>query len=206
MGSLSIAGPLLVLIAYLLGSIPFGYLVVRWRKGIDVRTTGSGGTGATNVMRNLGIAGFVVTIVLDFAKGYGAVWLTGRLTDRDPGWIAAAAVACIAGHIYPVWLKFRGGKGIATSVGVFIALAPLPMAFVAVIFLAVLATWRYVSLGTIVATAAFPGLVYFLNRPPKAIVLGATGATILVIASHHANIRRLWHGTESKIGRQAVRE
>jgi acyl phosphate:glycerol-3-phosphate acyltransferase len=198
--------PLTPLIAYLLGSIPFGYLIVRWQKGIDVRTTGSGGTGATNVMRNLGIAGFAATFVLDFAKGYGAIWLTSRLTGGDPRWIAAAAVAAVAGHIFPVWLSFHGGKGVATSVGVFVALAPIPMAFVVVIFLVVLAAWRYVSLGSIVATAAFPALVYLLNRPAKAIVLGAVGAAVLIIASHHANIRRLLHGTENKMGRQAVSE
>jgi len=199
--------PLTPLLAYLLGSIPFGYLIVRRQKGIDIRTTGSGGTGATNVMRNLGIAGFAATFVLDFAKGYGAIWLTSRLTDSDPRWIAAAAVAAVAGHIFPVWLRFHGGKGVATGVGVFLALAPLPMAFVMVIFLVVLATWRYVSLGSIIAAAAFPGLVYLLNRAPtKTIVLGAVGAAVLIIGSHHANIRRLLHGTENKIGRQAVSE
>jgi len=200
------SAPLTTLIAYLLGSIPFGYLIVRWQKGIDIRTTGSGGTGATNVMRNLGIAGFAATFVLDFAKGYAAIWITSRLTGGDPNWIAAAAVAAIAGHIFPVWLRFHGGKGVATGVGVFVALAPIPMAFVVVIFLVVLATWRYVSLGSIVASAAFPALVYLLNHPATAIVLGAAGAAVLVIASHHANIRRLLHGTENKIGRQAVKE
>ncbi|MGO9273622.1 MAG: glycerol-3-phosphate 1-O-acyltransferase PlsY [Terriglobia bacterium] len=200
------AAPLTTLIAYLLGSIPFGYLIVRWQKGVDIRTTGSGGTGATNVMRNLGVAGFAATFVLDFAKGYTAIWITSRLTNGDPRWIAAAAVAAIAGHIFPVWLRFHGGKGVATGVGVFVALAPVPMAFVVVIFLVVLATRRYVSLGSIIAAAAFPALVYLLNRPAKAIVLGAAGAAALVIASHHANIRRLLHGTENKIGRQAVKE
>jgi acyl phosphate:glycerol-3-phosphate acyltransferase len=201
-----ILGPLTTLIAYLLGSIPFGYLVVRWQKGIDIRTTGSGGTGATNVMRNLGIVGFAATFVLDFGKGYAAVWLTSRITGGDPSWIAAAAVAAIAGHIFPVWLRFHGGKGVATGVGVFFALAPVPMAFVVVIFLLVLATWRYVSLGSMIATAAFPALVYALNRPPKAILIGAMGAAVLIITSHHANMRRLLHGTENKIGKQAVSE
>lgn len=204
------SAPLTTLIAYLLGSIPFGYLIVRGQKGVDIRTTGSGGTGATNVMRNLGIAGFAATFVFDFAKGYGAIWLTSRLTNSDPRWIAAAAVAAIAGHIFPVWLRFHGGKGVATSVGVFAALAPIPLAFVLVIFLVVLAAWRYVSLGSVIAAAAFPALVYLqvhlLGRPAKASVLGAAGAAILVIASHHGNIRRLLHGTENKIGRQAVKE
>ena len=192
------------LIAYLLGSIPFGYLIVRWQKGIDIRTTGSGGTGATNVMRNLGIAGFVATFILDLAKGYGAVWLASSVTDRDARWIAAAAVAAIAGHIVPVWLKFHGGKGVATGVGVFVALAPIPTALALMIFAVLLAIWRYVSLGSIIATAAFPALVYWLHHSPLPIVLGAVGAAALIIASHHANIRRLLKGTESKLGRRAV--
>ena len=200
------AGPLVTLTAYLLGSIPFGYLVVSWQKGIDVRTTGSGGTGATNVMRSVGVAGFMATFILDFAKGYSAIWLTRRLTVDDPRWVAATAVACVAGHIFPAWLRFRGGKGVATGVGVFAALAPVPMAFAAAIFLLILAAWRYISLGSVVAIAAFPALVYLINRPAKAIVLGAAGVAALIIASHHANIRRLWHGTENKIGRQAVGE
>ena len=120
-------GPLTTLIAYLLGSIPFGYLIVRWQKGIDVRDTGSGSIGATNVMRNLGLAGFLATFVLDFGKGLVAVELARRVTHGNPRWIGAAAAAAVLGHIAPVWLGFRGGKGVATGVGVFIALAPAPM-------------------------------------------------------------------------------
>src|SRR5205823_2357190 len=104
----SMTGPLAALIAYLLGSIPFGYLIVQWQRGIDVRTTGSRSTGATNVMRNLGIAGFLATFVLDAAKGCVAVRLGSRLSGNDAFWVSAAAVAAIAGHIFPVWLKFRG--------------------------------------------------------------------------------------------------
>ncbi len=193
-------GPLTTLIAYLLGSIPFGYLFVRWQKGIDVRETGSRSIGATNVMRNLGLPGFVATFILDFGKGVAAVKLASKLTGNDPRWVAAAAVAAILGHIAPVWLKFRGGKGVATGVGVFIALAPVPMGLVLVIFAVLVAIWRYVSLGSIVATAAFPALVYFLNHPPLPVVLGAAGAAVLIIAKHHANIRRLLDGTESKLG------
>ncbi len=192
-------GPLTTLIAYLLGSIPFGYLFVRWQKGIDVRETGSRSIGATNVMRNLGLPGFVATFILDFGKGVAAVELASKLTGNDLRWVAAAAVAAILGHIAPVWLKFRGGKGVATGVGVFIALAPVPMGLVLVIFAVLVAIWRYVSLGSIVATAAFPALVYFLNHPPLPVVLGAAGAAVLIIAKHHANIRRLLDGTESKL-------
>ena len=190
------------LLAYLLGSIPFGYLIVRWQKGIDVRSTGSGGTGATNVMRNLGVIGFVATFILDLGKGIAAVLLASRLTGGDPRWIAASSVAAILGHCFPVWLKFRGGKGVATGVGVFIALAPVQVALVLIIFAIIVAIWRYISLGSIVATAAFPLVVYLMKRPPLPIVLGAAGGAIIIIAMHHANIGRLMNGTESKVGQK----
>ena len=190
------------ILAYLLGSIPFGYLIVRWQRGIDVRSTGSGGTGATNVMRNLGIIGFVATFLLDLGKGIAAVLFASRLTGGDPRWIAASSVAAIMGHCFPVWLKFRGGKGVATGVGVFIALAPVQVALVLIIFAIVVAIWRYISLGSIVATAAFPIVVYLMKRPPLPIVLGAAGGAIIIIAMHHANIGRLISGTESKVGKK----
>ena len=196
--------PLTALIAYLLGSIPFGYLIVRWQKGIDVRETGSRSIGATNVMRILGLAGFLATFVLDFGKGVAAVELVRKVTSGNPRWIAAAAVAAILGHIAPVWLGFRGGKGVATGVGVFIALAPVPMAASLLIFAVLVAIWRYVSLSSMVATAAFPALVYFLDRPPAAIVIGAACSAALIIAKHHANIRRLLEGTESKVRKRAA--
>jgi glycerol-3-phosphate acyltransferase PlsY len=204
-------GALTPLFAYLLGSIPFGYLIVRWQKGVDVRSTGSGSTGATNVMRNLGIAGFVATFILDVGKGTFAVLLASRLTSGEsrwfplsgePGWIAAASVAAILGHCFPVWLKFRGGKGVATGVGVFIALAPLQVGVVLVIFAILVAIWRYISLGSIFATAAFPLVVYFMKHPPLPIVLGAAGGALIIIAMHHANIRRLMNGTENKVGKK----
>ena len=190
------------LFAYLLGSIPFGYLIVRWQKGVDVRSTGSGSTGATNVMRNLGIMGFVATFILDVGKGIMAVLLASRLASGDPRWIAASSVAAIVGHCFPVWLKFRGGKGVATGVGVFIALAPLQVVLVLGIFAVVVAIWRYISLGSIVATAAFPVLVYGMKHPPLPIVWGAAGGALIIISMHHANIRRLLNGTESKVGRK----
>ncbi len=197
--------------AYLLGSIPFGYLIVRWQKGVDVRSTGSGSTGATNVMRNLGVIGFVATFILDVGKGILAVLLASRLTSGsngwiplsgNPKWIACASVAAILGHCFPVWLKFRGGKGVATGVGVFIALAPVQVVLVLLIFAIVVAIWRYISLGSIVGTAAFPVLVYFMKHPPLSIVLGAAGSALIIISMHHGNIGRLLAGTESKVGRK----
>lgn len=195
-------GPLTTALAYLLGSIPFGYLIVRLQKGIDVRTTGSGSIGATNVMRNLGLAGFLVTFILDLGKGTAAVLLAGKLTGQSFTWIAAAAVAAVCGHCFPVWLKFRGGKGVATGVGVFIALAPWQVVLVLGIFAVVVALWRYISLGSIIATAAFPFLVHFMKHAPLPITLGAAGAATVIIGRHHANISRLLKGTENRLGKK----
>ena len=197
-------GPLTTFIAYLLGSIPFGYLIVRWQRGIDVRSTGSGSIGATNVMRNLGILGFAATFVLDAGKGLLAVLLASALTHENASWAAAAAFAAVLGHCFPVWLKFRGGKGVATGVGVFLALAPWQVVLALLIFALVLAIWRYVSLASIVATAAFPLLVYLMKHPPIQVVLGAAGAALIIISRHHGNIRRLLQGTENKVGRKKV--
>jgi glycerol-3-phosphate acyltransferase PlsY len=152
-------------------------------------------------MRNLGVIGFIATFVLDVGKGIAAVLLASRLSG-DPVWIAAAAVAAVLGHCFPIWLKFRGGKGVATGVGVFIALAPLQVVLVLVGFAMVVAISRYISLGSILASAAFPVLVYYMKHPPFVIVLGAAGGAMIIIARHHANIRRLLTGTESKVGRK----
>jgi glycerol-3-phosphate acyltransferase PlsY len=197
-------GLLSALIAYLLGSIPFGYLMVRWQRGIDVRATGSGSIGATNVMRSLGAVGFAATFILDVGKGIAAVWLAARLTAHDPRWIAVAATVAILGHCFPVWLSFRGGKGVATGVGVFIALAPVQVGLALVIFAVSVAIWRHVSLGSITAAAAFPVLLYFLKEPPPPlpIVLGAATGAAIIIAKHHGNIRRLLSGTENRLGKK----
>jgi len=197
-------GPLSALLAYLLGSIPFGYLIVRWQKGTDVRATGSGSIGATNVMRSLGVTGFLATFILDVGKGSVAVLLAARLTAHDPRWIAVAATVAILGHCFPVWLTFRGGKGVATGVGVFIALAPIQVGLAVAIFAVVVATWRYVSLGSVTAAAAFPIILYFLKEPPPPlpIVLGAATGAAIIIAKHHSNIRRLLSGTENRLGKK----
>ena len=196
------------IIAYLLGSIPFGYLIVRARQGTDVRETGSGGTGATNVLRRAGKAAGALTLVLDALKGAGAVWLTRRVAgfDQPAGWLlAAAAIAVIIGHIFPVWLGFRGGKGVATGVGVFLSLAPIPLALAAVVFLLVVAATSYVSAGSIISAAAMPFFVWLQNEfmqpvPGFAPVMSValTGA-LLIIFAHRANIGRLIQGTENRL-------
>lgn len=195
-------GPLTTLVAYLLGSIPFGYLIVKWQKGVDVRSTGSGSIGATNVMRNLGMVGFVATFLLDFGKGVAAVLLASQLTGHDPRWIGAAAWAAIFGHCFPVWLKFRGGKGVATAAGVYALLAPLSLGVSLAVFAIMVGIWRYVSLGSITAVALFPILAHFLDHAPTPVVLGAVAAAAVIIVRHQGNIRRLLSGTENKLGKK----
>jgi glycerol-3-phosphate acyltransferase PlsY len=220
---------LVLVIGYLLGSIPFGYLIVRAKQGADIRETGSGGTGATNVLRRAGKAAGVVTLILDALKGAGAVVVakillllpnfpmvqagqTGYILLGHSGsavrdahwWVAAAAVAAIVGHIFPVWLGFRGGKGVATGVGVFLMLAPIAVAMAALVFVLIVVLTRYVSLGSIVAAATIPLFimvqnvfirpVYFLAPIMTAAIVGAA----LIIFAHRENIGRLLQGTERK--------
>jgi glycerol-3-phosphate acyltransferase PlsY len=200
--------PLLIIAgAYLLGSIPFGYLLVRLRWGADIRETGSGGTGATNVSRRAGKATGVVTLLLDAAKGATAVALAMKMqgSGLPANWVvAAAAMAVIVGHCFPIWLRFRGGKGVATGVGVFLLLAPLAVFVTAIMFLLVVGVTRYVSLGSIIAAAFIPVLIVLQNvfiRPVagfESVLSAATAGALLIIFMHRANVRRLWNGTESK--------
>src|SRR5215470_2947987 len=157
---------LVIAVAYLIGSIPFGYLIVRAKEGGDIRQMGSGGTGATNVSRRAGKAAGIVTLVLDALKGTIAVLVAKGLASgqADAGWLfAGAAIAVIVGHIFPVWLGFRGGKGVATGVGVFLMLAPIALLCAGVLFLAIVIFTRYVSLGSVVAAATIP-LFIWLQR------------------------------------------
>ena len=197
-----------VIIAYLLGSIPFGYLLVKYvfTSGEDVRRIGSGGIGATNVTRRAGVKGGLLTYVLDVAKGVSAVLLMRLVAEDDYFWIGAAAVAAIVGHIFPIFLGFRGGKGVATGVGVYLALAPYSVLTTLVLWAAIVYFTRYVSLGSIVATAAVPlwtFLYYGLLQPHphlKTLLIVAIAGCALIVATHHENISRLLHGTENKIG------
>ena len=188
---------LLVIIAYLLGSIPVGYLIVRGKEGADVRTTGSGGTGATNVSRRAGKGAGVLTLVLDALKGAAAVFIAARLTHSD-ALIAASALAVLIGHIFPVWLGFRGGKGVATGAGVFLVLAPAALLYAGFLFLAVVLLTRYVSLGSIVAAATIPLFVWVQNGSRPVLIAAVLGALLIVFA-HRGNIGRLAHGTEARI-------
>ncbi len=195
-----LSGAIAVLVAYLLGSIPFGYLIVKTKLGKDVRETGSRSIGATNVLRTAGRAGGILTFVLDVAKGTAAVMLARMLTPDNQSVIAAAALAAILGHIFTIFLEFKGGKGVATGVGVFLAINPEAVAAALLIFVIVVWLSRYISLGSIIATAAFPVLAYVMSQGKLSIpvlmstILGA----VLIVAKHHENIRRLAHGVENR--------
>jgi len=185
------------IVAYLLGSIPFGYLIVRGKSGADIRETGSGGTGATNVSRRAGKAAGILTLLLDAAKGSVAV-LIAKAFGGDDWVIAAAAIAALVGHIFPVWLGFRGGKGVATGVGIFVVLAPVALLCAGVVFVAIVLLTRYVSLGSITAVVLIPVLVWVQSDSPTLLVAAIVGAALIVFA-HRGNIQRLASGTESRI-------
>ena len=188
---------LLVVAAYLIGSIPFGYLIVRGKGRGDIRETGSGGTGATNVSRRAGKAAGVLTLLLDAAKGCIAV-LIARTVSGDDWVIAAAAIAALVGHIFPVWLGFRGGKGVATGVGIFLVLAPIALLCAGVIFVAIVLLTRFVSFGSITAAVLIPVLVWLQYDSQSLLTAAIVGAALIVFA-HRGNIQRLVSGTESRI-------
>jgi glycerol-3-phosphate acyltransferase PlsY len=188
--------------AYLLGSIPFGLLFTRLFGGGDVRKSGSGNIGATNVARVAGPVPAVLTLIFDFAKGAVPVWLAGRLSAENATWMVIAALGAILGHCFPIWLKFRGGKGVATAAGAFFVLSHEALLGSAILFLIVLFFWRYVSLASISAAAAMPLLIYILwapgLAPPMSITFGALASAAIIIFKHDANIQRLVQGEEPK--------
>lgn len=195
---------LLIAAAYLLGSIPFGLLIVKALGGKDIRSAGSGNIGAANVARNAGWLAGVLTLLFDTGKGYLAVWIAGRYTNGSGRWMIAAAVAVVAGHIFPVWLGFKGGKGVATSLGAFLPISAAAVAAAGAFWVLVVLFWRYSSLGSIVAATALPALVYLFyaprHAPPTYILAGTVVVSLLVVVKHQANIRRLIAGTESRLG------
>ncbi len=189
-----------VLLGYLTGSVPFAFLLAR-RAGIDVRVAGSGNVGATNVLRTTGTWRAVLVMALDMAKGAAAVLLAGLL----PGGGTLAALtgsAAVVGHIYPVWLRFHGGKGVAVAAGVFSVLAPIATGVAALLFLLIVWTTRYVSLGSIAATLALPPVAWWAGEP-RAVVIAAAGTAALILFRHRTNLQRLRSGTERKMGARA---
>jgi glycerol-3-phosphate acyltransferase PlsY len=192
-------------LAYLLGSIPFGFLLVLIFRKEDVRETGSGNIGATNVARAGGSGLGLLTLFFDALKGYVAVLIAAHLapnTAHGPSTLAvAAAVAAVLGHVFPVWLRFHGGKGIATALGVFLALVPMVALAAVGVFALIVATTRLVSLGSVLAAVSIPILALLLVPHRSAALLeGLTFISLLSILKHHANIVRLLHGTESRFG------
>jgi acyl phosphate:glycerol-3-phosphate acyltransferase len=206
---------IVAVVAYLLGSIPFGYLLVRIFRGEDIRQTGSGNIGATNVARSgakgLGIA----TLVLDALNGALAVWLAilvagskynlcGDFVEHPCApalrLMALASLGAVLGHVFPVWLRFKGGKGVATALGVFCVLFPKAILLALAIFILVVAITRYVSLGSILGAIAFPVAAYFMQNADWLSLLLASGVSVIIILKHHQNISRLLAGTENRFG------
>jgi glycerol-3-phosphate acyltransferase PlsY len=202
-------------VAYVLGSIPFGYLLVRIFRGEDIRQTGSGNIGATNVVRSgakgLGIA----TLALDALKGALAVWVAALVAGSKYNLcgdfvqhpcapalrlMSLAAICAVLGHVFPVWLRFKGGKGVATALGVFCVLFPKVILVSLVIFILVVAITRYVSLGSILGAIAFPVVAYFMQTADWLSLLLASGVSLIIILKHHQNISRLLAGTENRFG------
>ena len=189
-----------ILLGYLAGSVPFAFLLAR-RAGIDVRFAGSGNVGAANVMRTTGTRRAILVMSLDVAKGALAVALA-LVAHAGVTLTALAAAAAVVGHIYPVWLRFHGGKGVAVAAGVFAVLTPIATALAAGLFLVIVWLTRYVSLGSIAATVALPPAAWITGEP-IAVVLAAAGSGGLILFRHRGNIRRLREGTERRMGVRA---
>jgi len=202
---------LLAVVSYLIGSIPFSYLVARAVSGKDIRDSGSGNVGATNVVRNAGKKAGALALLLDIAKGWSAVLAaqylvtrsaldatSGRAVDSPAFWIGLAALLAVVGHMYPVWLRFRGGKGVATATGAFLGMSPLALGMAAIVFVIVMILSRYVSLASIAAAAAVPILMRFAVHAPFWTVILSTTIATMVILKHHSNIRRLATRSERK--------
>lgn len=187
-----------VVAGYLSGSVPFAYLVSR-RRGIDLRRVGSGNVGASNVLRAMGVRNAVAAMCLDAVKGAFAVLLAMRLTSA-PAIPVIAGVASVLGHVYPVWLRFRGGKGVATAAGVFAVLAPLALISAVAVF--VLTVWltRFISVGSLVATLTLAGVSTVDDNP--VVPVGALASAAVIIHRHRANLRRLFAGTERRVGQR----
>jgi acyl phosphate:glycerol-3-phosphate acyltransferase len=188
--------------AYVLGSIPFGVILTKLFGGTDVRKAGSGNIGATNVARVVGPLAGILTLILDTAKGAAAVLLARWASSDSASWMMAAGLAALVGHCFPVWLKFKGGKGVATAAGVFVMLCPLACLAAVVLFAVVMIFWRYVSLGSVTAATAMPLLIYFLwaphHAPPLGITTGTLAAALLILYKHRGNLQRLVKGEEPK--------
>jgi len=194
---------LAVLAAYLMGSIPFAQLLSK-RRGIDLRRVGSGNVGATNVLRTLGVRPAVVAMMLDAVKGTVAVLIAQRLTNGVAAPVAAG-LASMIGHVYPVWLRFRGGKGVATAAGAFAVLTPVAAAVAVGVFLLTVAVTRFISVGSMVAALTLAAWA-IASDAPTIVAIGAAVGAALVLIGHRANVLRLVAGTERRVGQRGIRE
>ena len=197
-----LSGLAAMVIAYLIGGIPFGLLIVRLMTGADVRASGSGNIGATNVLRTAGRMAGVLTLLLDVGKGFLCVWLASVMTGgseawSSQAWMSAAAFAVMAGHAFPVWLRFKGGKAVATCTGAFLYLTPLPLLAVMLLFALLVASTRYLSLGSIVAAGLLPVACLIILHPEWPVLASALAAAVLVVWRHKDNIARIRAGTEN---------
>ena len=190
---------ILVLLAYFLGSLPTALLVVRLVTGEDVRQKGSGNVGGTNALRAAGGKAGVAVTGIDVAKGALSVWLMQRF-NPESGWVAAAMLAVVVGHCYPVWLKFRGGKGVAAGFGAFLVIAPLSALAALVVWFLVLVVSRWVALASMVASAVFPLALKLIDSPDMVNLISVSSAAVLIIFRHISNIRNMLAGKEGKVG------
>lgn len=205
---------LLILGAYLAGSIPFSYLIAKLKSGEDIRTRGSGNVGATNVLRTQGKLPGLLALILDLAKGWCAIWLartllgsaywpwpidgSGGIESSEAFWLGLTALVVVLAHMFPVWIGFRGGKGVATSAGVFLGLSPGVLGVAVVVFIVVSYSTHFVSLGSLSAAAVIPPLMRFWAHEPFWLVMFSVAISIIVIVKHHTNIARIIRGSESR--------
>ena len=187
-----------ILIGYAFGSVPFAFILAR-RAGIDVRVAGSGNVGAANVLRTTGTPLGVLVMALDILKGVASVLLASAI-EGTPSAMAAAGAAAVVGHIYPVWLRFHGGKGVAVAAGVFSVLAPVATVAAASVFLVVAWSSRVISLASVAATLTLPSVALLTGSAPD-VAVASVGSAALILFRHRANVRRILSGTERRMGR-----
>jgi len=210
---------ILIVAAYLIGSIPFSFLVVKFAAGADIRYHGSRNVGATNVARNFGKLPGIIALLLDIAKGYAAVAVGRWIVERPDWplvadaahtsplysmslWVSLAALIAVLAHMYPVWLRFHGGKGVATATGAFLALDPIAIAAGVIVFMIVILATRFVSLASILSAASIPLFLRFLVHASFWTIVISTLIALAIILKHHSNIARLAQGTERRMGRK----
>jgi acyl phosphate:glycerol-3-phosphate acyltransferase len=183
--------------AYLIGSVPFAFLLAR-RRGVDLRTAGSGNVGASNVLRTSGVSLAIAAMLLDALKGTAAV-LFAEASGAGPGTVVAAGFVAIVGHVYPVWLRFHGGKGVATAAGAFTLLAPVPLGIAAAMFAVAVVATRLISVGSLTAAVTLPVAAVFTGTS-QLVIVGALAAAVLIVERHRGNLVRLLAGTERRVG------